>query len=161
MKTQPKVTALQRKLIDADNKLRAINKLRREMFLEQEAAAKQDKVKAQNAIRREAALEILRPLKNKLRSGQQVTGARRSSFSISMIGLKNTNKPSCDFVVTNVHIGRKHFGVHVRYEGSQKQHWVRVEKLHEQDHALHDGTQWLPALTDPNRLRELVEGGEA
>ena len=161
MKTQPKVTAAQQQLLDADNRLRAINKKRREMFAEEADAAKLDKAKAENAIRRENALEILRPLKNKLRSGQQVTGTRRSSFSISMIGLKNINKPSCDFVVTNVHIGRKHFGVHVKYEGSQKQHWVRVQQLHDQNHALHDGTEWLPALTDPNRLRELVEGGEA
>jgi hypothetical protein len=161
MKTQRKLTAAQQQLLDADNRLRAINKKRREMFLEEENAAKQDKAKAENAIRRENALAILRPLRDKVSSGQQVTGTRRSSFSISMIGLKNINKPSCDFVVTNVHIGRKHFGVHVKYEGSQKQHWVRVQQLHDQNHALHDGTQWFPAQTNTRQLRELVEGGEA
>tara|TARA_R100001594_G_scaffold154_1_gene711 strand:- start:68 stop:568 length:501 start_codon:yes stop_codon:yes gene_type:complete len=155
-----KVSASQQKLLEADNRLRAINKKRDEMFVEEEAAAKQVKAKAEKAIRREAALEILLPIRDRMNSGEKVTGTRRSSFQINMMNLKNINTPSRDFVITNVHIGRKHLGVHVRYEGSQKEHWVRVQLLHNQNHALHDGSQYIRQETSPSKLRELIEEGE-
>ena len=161
--TELKVTALQQKLIDADDRLRAINKKRREMFVEEEDAAKQDKAKAENAIIKEAALEILRPIKNRLREGKQVTGTRQSSTSINIFSKqwKNIDTPSADFVITNVHIGRKHYGVHVRYGGGRRQHWVSVLRLNSHDHALHNGLQYRHIETAAHALRKLIEGGEA
>ena len=156
-----KVTAAQQQLLDADNRLRDINRKRSEMFADEEDAAKLDRGKAERAIRREAALEILLPIRRMLESGRTVTGTRSKRFYINMENFTNVDKPSTDFTITNVHIGRKHFGVHVRYNGSQKQHWVEARLLHNSNHALHDGSEYQLPVTNPRHIRELLERGEA
>ena len=156
-----KVTAAQQQLLDADNRLRDINQKRREILADEEAVAKKDRDKAERAIRRAAALKILLPIRSMVESGRTVTGTRRESFYIDMETFKNIDRPATDFTITNVHIGRKHFGVHVRYNGSQKQHWVEAKLLNGSHHALHDGCQYQRPVTDLRQLRELFEEGEA
>ena len=156
-----KMTVAQQQLLDADNRLRDISRKRREMFADEEDAAKRDRDKAERAIRRAAALKILKPIKSMVDSGRTVTGTRRERCYINMETFTNVEKPSTDFTITNVHIGRKHFGVHVRYNGSQKQHWVEARLLHNSNHALHDGSEYQLPVTNPRVIRELLEGGEA
>jgi len=156
-----KMTAAQQQLLDADNQLQDINRKRREMFAAEEDAAKRDRDKAERAIQRAAALKILLPIRSIVDSGRTVTGTRRERCYINMETFTNVEKPSTDFTITNVHIGRKHFGVHVRYNGSQKQHWVEARLLHNSNHALHDGSEYQLPVTNPRHIRELLERGEA
>ena len=154
----PKVAAAQQRILDADDQINAINLKRLELLADEEAAAKKAKKKAEQEAQREAALEILLPIKFDISVGKTVCGIRQErwhTFLVSQFSMRH--EPECRFTVTSVHIGRKHLGVHVQYEGSKGQHWVAAPKLTQDNHALDNGSSYCHAETKPYRLRQTGE----
>ena len=163
----PKVAAAQQRILDADDQIRAILQKRLEVLADEEAAAKKAKKKAEQEALREAALEILLSIKFDMSTGKTVTGTvGQTQFIDLSASMELRTRPAVDFTVTNVHLGRKHLGVHVRYEqgnnertgpgtrGWRQQHWVRASSLTEHGHALHNGRQYRHPETKPRLLRE-------
>jgi len=150
-----KVANAQRDILKADTCLQEIRRLRNELLKEEFDRAKAQLKAAEKKAFREAALAVLQSIKFDLSVGKPVRGiAKERSYMLIGSGSGIQTEPECRFTVTNVHIGRKHLGVHVDYDKGKKSQWVEACRLNGDHHCLDSGLEYQSPVVRPDKLRE-------
>tara|TARA_R100000664_G_C2758548_1_gene147516 strand:- start:10 stop:534 length:525 start_codon:yes stop_codon:yes gene_type:complete len=153
------IEKLQRKLLDVAKVRTEIREERKQHRRDEFEKAESGIAELTKKIDKESKLVFLRDIKFDLGVGKEVTGTMKESGFINLGGrgdLISDRTSNGKFKVINVHTGRKHLGVHIRYTSGKhkgRTQWVPVNDFAQGHLAkLDNGKFYERAVSDTRHL---------